>query len=101
MSDSEFAAQQQKFVQSAYEAADKNMNFVIDEEEFNIFAQRLLRDSEARGNYVDSRPETLSWYYRLANRINIHRRGVSLEEWNIFRTALIAKKTELKTNAGF
>ena len=50
-----------------------------------------MDDGEARGNYEDRRIESIKEQYRLANRINMHREGVSMQDWNVLCLALVGK----------
>ena len=78
-------------MRQAYDDADKNMNNVLSEEEFVLFVTALMDDGEARGNYEDRRIESIKEQYRLANRINMHREGVSMQDWNVLCLALVGK----------
>ena len=89
--DSDFIQAQERFMIQAFDAADKNQNTVLNEEEFTEFIQALMADGAKRGNYEDRRTGTITWQFMLANRINKYRQGVSVQDWQVMCHAIMTK----------
>ena len=79
-SDPDFANEMMTFIKQCLADADVNNNGVLNGTELNSFIKKLIKAGTKRGNFEDSRPDTIASQQTLCDQIS-QQPGVSLEDF--------------------